>query len=52
MTLFTGQPPFLVNRLLPAVLAELFEFDFPLDALFVLAGVVIPVGAHRALEDD
>ena len=41
---------FLMRRMLPAPLAEFLELDFPLDTLPVLARVVIPVAAHRALE--
>lgn len=50
--LFASEPPFFVHRLLPAVLAVLLELHFPFNALLILARVVIPVAAHRALEDD
>jgi hypothetical protein len=39
-----------MENVFPAMFAEFFEFDFPLNAFLVFARVIIPVRANRALE--
>jgi len=40
--LFSGDPRFLVNRLLAAPMTEFLELDLPLNLFLVLVGIIIP----------
>ena len=48
--LLSGDLHLFMRSLLAAPSAKLLQLDFPLHLLFVLAGVVISVVAHAALE--
>ena len=50
--LFSGDPRFLVGRLLPAPTAELFQFDLPLNQFLIFVGIVIPPLADGAPHGD
>ena len=39
-----------MRSVFPAMFAEFFELDFPLDGFFVFARVIIPICANGALE--
>jgi hypothetical protein len=50
--LFSGDPRFFVEGLLPAPVAELPELDLPLNLFLVLVGIIIPPFADGATQRD